>query len=84
MERSRAIKSPTVQYQLAGSKKVQQAMALPEAVEQFISDPETVKRIRSTFAGLYPLDHVSYQRKCECKCPLISTRGFLVIGSTSE
>ena len=60
MERSRAIKSPTVQYQLAGSKKVQQAMALPGAVEEFLSDSDTVKGVRSTFAGLYPLDHVSY------------------------
>ena len=58
MERSRAIKSPTVHYQLTGSKKVQQALALPGVVERFLTDSEAAKKVRSTFAGLYPLDHV--------------------------
>ncbi|PVD21436.1 hypothetical protein C0Q70_19609 [Pomacea canaliculata] len=56
MERSRAIKCPTVQSQLSGFKKVQQELARPGAVERFISDPAAVNRIRSTFAGLYTLD----------------------------
>lgn len=60
MERSRAIKCPSVQYQLAGSKKVQQALALPGVVERFIKDPDVVKKIRATFAGLYPLEHVRF------------------------
>lgn len=58
MERSRAIKSPSVHYQLAGSKKVQQALAMPGVVERFLTEPESVKRVKSSFAGLYPLDHV--------------------------
>ena len=34
-------------------------MAQPGAVERFVVDPEAVKRIRRTFAGLYSLDAVS-------------------------
>lgn len=60
MERSRAIKCPTVQSQLSGFKKVQQELARPGAVERFISDPAAVNRIRSTFAGLYTLDMVGH------------------------
>ncbi|KAL8619428.1 hypothetical protein ACOMHN_011779 [Nucella lapillus] len=56
MERSRAIKCPTVRSQLSGFKKVQQELARPGAVERFIRDASAVKRIRHTFAGLYSLD----------------------------
>lgn len=42
MEYSRAIKSPSIHYHLAGTKKVQQALAQPEMLERFISDPEKV------------------------------------------
>ncbi|XP_076449744.1 glutathione synthetase-like [Babylonia areolata] len=56
MERSRSIKCPTVRSQLSGSKKVQQELARPGAVERFIQDPAAVHRIRQTFAGLYSLD----------------------------
>lgn len=55
-ERSTAIKCPDVASQLIGTKKVQQVFSQPGAVERFIDDPEAVKRIRRTFAGLYSLD----------------------------
>lgn len=56
MERSRAIKCPTVRSQLSGAKKVQQELARPGAVERFVKDAAAVQRIRATFAGLYSLD----------------------------
>jgi len=56
IEKSVAVKCPTVGEQLVGTKKVQQIFALPGMVEKFIKDEEAVKRIRRTFAGLYSLD----------------------------
>ena len=57
VERSVSIKCPTVAEQLVGTKKVQQIFATPGSVEKFLPDnPEAVKRIRKTFAGLYTLD----------------------------
>ncbi|XP_071151426.1 glutathione synthetase-like isoform X1 [Mytilus edulis] len=56
IERSKAIKCPTVHYQLAGTKKIQQELARPGAVERFLSDPVAVGRVRQTFIGQYSLD----------------------------
>ena len=56
LERSRATNCPSVAYQLAGTKKVQQALAVPGVLERFVADPEAARRLRSTFAGLYTLD----------------------------
>ncbi|XP_004536431.1 glutathione synthetase isoform X2 [Ceratitis capitata] len=56
MECSRAIKCPSIHYHLAGTKKVQQALAQPEMLERFISDPEKIKAIGQIFTGLYSLD----------------------------
>uniref|UniRef100_A0A3P9LN55 Glutathione synthetase n=1 Tax=Oryzias latipes TaxID=8090 RepID=A0A3P9LN55_ORYLA len=57
MERSRAVKCPDISTHLAGTKKVQQVLARPGVVEKFFPDqPEAVKQIRATFAGLYTLD----------------------------
>jgi glutathione synthase len=50
-----SIKSPTIAYQLIGSKKVQQVLAEPGRLERYV-DVETAERLRSSFAGLYPLD----------------------------
>ena len=58
MERSKAIKCPSVHYQLAGCKKIQQELAAPGSLERFITDKSVLKRIRSTFAGQYTLDRV--------------------------
>lgn len=41
---------PTVAYQLAGSKKVQQDLARPGVVERFVGD-EAGARLRALFAG---------------------------------
>ena len=58
IERSKAIKCPSVLSHLAGSKKVQQVLATPSSkhLERFISDPEDAGRIRKTFAAIYPMD----------------------------
>ncbi|XP_053403447.1 glutathione synthetase-like isoform X3 [Mercenaria mercenaria] len=56
IERSRAIKCPTVAVHLAGCKKVQQVLTEPGVLERFIDDTEVIKDIRSTFVGLYRLD----------------------------
>ncbi|XP_008552792.1 glutathione synthetase [Microplitis demolitor] len=55
MERSRAIKCPSIQYHLAGTKKVQQALAQPDALKRFLSENEIIL-VRQVFAGLYSLD----------------------------
>ncbi|KAG2205646.1 hypothetical protein INT47_008002 [Mucor saturninus] len=55
IEQSFSIKCPTVAYQLVGSKKVQQVLAVPGRLERYV-DTETADKMRSSFAGLYPLD----------------------------
>lgn len=56
METSLAIKCPSIQYHLAGTKKVQQALAQPSVLERFINDPEEIKAVGKIFTGLYSLD----------------------------
>lgn len=57
IERSRVIKCPTIGYQLAGSKKVQQDLAMPGRLERFFpGEPSIVAALRASFAGLFPLD----------------------------
>ncbi|KAK2153253.1 hypothetical protein LSH36_303g03102 [Paralvinella palmiformis] len=56
LERSKAIKCPSAGYHLAGTKKVQQVLAKPGVLEQFLTDPEAIQSIRNTFAGQYSLD----------------------------
>lgn len=51
IERSLAIKCPSIQYHLAGSKKVQQALAKPGAVARFLKDEKTVEKVREIFTG---------------------------------
>ncbi|CEP16611.1 hypothetical protein [Parasitella parasitica] len=55
IERSLAIKCPTVAYQLVGSKKVQQVLAEPGRLERYVNK-STADAIRESFTGLYPLD----------------------------
>lgn len=56
LERSRAIKCPSILSHLSTFKKVQQALAIPEALNRFLPDPAESARILSTFAPMYPLD----------------------------
>lgn len=61
IERSRAIKCPTVALQLAGAKKVQQVLAEPGVVERFLPrrQADEIEKLRTTWADLYPLDDSS-------------------------
>lgn len=56
MEKSKAIKCPSIQYHLVGAKKVQQVLCFPGILEKYISDKEEVKMIRDLFVDIYPLD----------------------------
>jgi len=56
LERSHAIKCPSLAVHLAGTKKIQQVLANEGMVERFISDPKHARLIRSTFAGIYAID----------------------------
>ncbi|CAH0760223.1 unnamed protein product [Diatraea saccharalis] len=56
VERSTAIKCPSIAYQLAGTKKVQQALAVPGVLEKFMGGGNATERVRDIFTGLYSLD----------------------------
>ncbi|KAI3412161.1 hypothetical protein GPALN_002202 [Globodera pallida] len=59
IERSTAIKIPTIAQGLAGQKKIQQVLALPGMVERFFpssNEADTVATIRKTFARMWGLD----------------------------
>ncbi|KAI5837544.1 hypothetical protein DFP73DRAFT_307932 [Morchella snyderi] len=56
IERSKAIKCPSVITQLAGAKKVQQVLAMEGTIERFLPDTSISTRIQNTFAAIYPLD----------------------------
>ncbi|KAI9661607.1 MAG: hypothetical protein M1821_008845 [Bathelium mastoideum] len=58
LERSAAIKCPSILTHLAGSKKIQQVLATPNSphLGRFLPDPITCARMRRTFAPIYPLD----------------------------
>lgn len=56
LEKSLAIKCPSVDYQLVGAKKVQQAMAVEGVLEKFLGSEEgAATQLRSCFAGLWGL-----------------------------
>eukprot|EP00092_Neocalanus_flemingeri_P069964 GFUD01085827.1.p1 GENE.GFUD01085827.1~~GFUD01085827.1.p1 ORF type:complete len:481 (+),score=152.43 GFUD01085827.1:71-1513(+) len=57
MERSLAIKCPSINYHLAGTKKVQQELAKPGQVEKFLGYKAQIESVRDIFTGLYSLDH---------------------------
>jgi len=57
MERSLAIKCPSIQYHLAGTKKIQQALASPGVLERFFDDETKINEIRGIFTGIFSLDH---------------------------
>lgn len=52
IERSYAIKCPTIGFQLAGSKKIQQLLAQPGVLEKFLTPGDSMK-LRRFFAGIH-------------------------------
>ncbi|CCI47249.1 unnamed protein product [Albugo candida] len=57
IERSLAIKCPSIAYHLAGTKKVQQVLSQREVLNRFISDEHELELLHASFAGLYGLEH---------------------------
>ncbi|ETI36743.1 glutathione synthetase [Phytophthora nicotianae CJ01A1] len=55
IERSYAIKCPSIAYHLAGTKKVQQVLAQPAVLRRFMAEEEA-KELETSFAGLYGLE----------------------------
>jgi len=58
LERSRAIKCPSVLTQLAGCKKIQQVLATPNSshLSHFLPDQSEASLVQKTFAPIYPMD----------------------------
>uniref|UniRef100_A0A1L8E4X9 Glutathione synthetase n=1 Tax=Nyssomyia neivai TaxID=330878 RepID=A0A1L8E4X9_9DIPT len=56
MEQSLAIKCPSIHYHLAGTKKVQQALAKPGILKRFLDSDEKIEAVKEIFTGLYSLD----------------------------
>jgi glutathione synthetase len=62
IERSNAIKCPTILTQLAGAKKVQQVLATPKSSESSIlnrfniASPSDLEAVQKTFTNIFPLD----------------------------
>jgi glutathione synthetase len=56
MERSLAIKCPSVGYQLCGLKKIQQVLTEPGVLERFVSNKQEQERLRACFASQFSLD----------------------------
>ncbi|KAK5166236.1 Glutathione synthetase [Saxophila tyrrhenica] len=58
LERSAAIKCPSVLLQLAGTKKVQQVLATPHSphLKRFLPNEKQATEVLKTFAPIYPLD----------------------------
>jgi glutathione synthetase len=58
LEKSRAIKCPSILTQLAGCKKVQQVLATPHSphLKRFLPDANVAARVLTTFAPIDPLD----------------------------
>ncbi|CAH0047311.1 unnamed protein product [Clonostachys solani] len=58
LEKSRAIKCPSILAHLAGLKKIQQVLATPDSTHlaRFLPNPVERQRVRATFARMYPMD----------------------------
>lgn len=59
LEKSAAIKCPSVLTHLAGAKKIQQVLAIPGSshLSRFLSNPTAIQKIQSTFTNIFPLDN---------------------------
>ncbi|XP_028770803.1 glutathione synthetase, chloroplastic-like isoform X1 [Neltuma alba] len=56
MEKSSAIKCPSISYHLAGTKKIQQELAKPGVLERYLENKDDIVKLRKCFAGLWSLD----------------------------
>ena len=62
LEKSAAVKCPNIAMHLAGTKKVQQVLAMQGVLERFLpgGDSEAAAALRATFAPLHSLDPQDY------------------------
>lgn len=67
VETSDAFKCPSVSWQLAGAKKVQQDLTRPGVVEKWIKDPEDAALLRSFFAGQWGFGESCSQEEKELR-----------------
>lgn len=77
IERSFAIKCPSIAYHLAGTKKVQQALANPAVLRRFMSEEEAVL-LESSFAGLYGLEKSNPETEKVKAMAVANPRGFVL------
>ncbi|XP_067130688.1 glutathione synthetase-like isoform X2 [Centruroides vittatus] len=56
IEKSKAIKCPSIRYHLAGTKKIQQELTKPGILEKFLPNLSSASKIREIFANQYSLD----------------------------
>ena len=86
MEMSLAIKSPSIHYHLAGTKKVQQELAKEGVLEKFLGDKAQMESVKDIFTGLYSLDNVRFTLNISVRwkhlltCPIIT---FQMLGQES-
>ncbi|CAL4899835.1 unnamed protein product [Urochloa decumbens] len=59
IERSSAIKCPSISYHLVGTKKVQQELAKENVLERFLNNKGDIEKVRKCFAGLWSLENDS-------------------------
>ena len=59
IERSQAVTCPSVNFHLAGTKKIQQELSKPGVLEKYLTDEVAIAKIRSTFVHQYDLGLVS-------------------------
>ncbi|WOL04530.1 glutathione synthetase, chloroplastic [Canna indica] len=56
IEKSSAIKCPSISYHLVGTKKIQQELSKPNVLERFLDNADDIAKLRRCFAGLWSLD----------------------------
>lgn len=74
MEKSSAIKCPTVAYQLTGTKKVQQMLCVPGVLEKFLSE-EKASTLRKCFAAQYSLGSMATEEAQQAVADAIQGKG---------
>ncbi|KAL5224579.1 hypothetical protein ABZP36_011218 [Zizania latifolia] len=57
IERSSAIKCPSIAHHLVGTKKIQQELAKENVLERFLDNKSDIEKVRKCFAGLWSLDN---------------------------
>lgn len=59
IERSSAIKCPSIANHLVGAKKIQQELAKENVLERFLDNKSDIEKVRKCFAGLWSLENES-------------------------